>query len=578
MPDLPADAPAAPASPSLDREAQTAAFTDALLGYAPDDHHALLWTLQDKRSTWVALDKGTEAVAVRARELADRGNDVYIAVSLAKQAGMYDTRIKSANAAGIFGLWADLDIADPDVHKKWNLPPSIEAATELLTATGLPPSLVVHSGHGLQAWWLFHEFWAFDAEDDRLAAAGLAQRWNTTLQSHAGERGWVVDSTFDLARVMRVPGTLNRKGNPVMPVRLLSHDGPRYNPDDVEPFCRDLSVLAGRGLTPTKQYVPDKIELSDAAQPNFERFQALLDNDSQFELTWKMKRRDLPDQSPSSYDLSLASQAVRAGWSDQEIRDLCHAFRRTHKLDTSKTMRADYMERTLRKAREGYSRDGSAEALDEVGDALDEARRSGDPEAEKDARRAALDVIGQQLGLEVLHFIKYLSEPPAFSMVTPTATIPLGGADGILVWAKFRQAVWETVGHQIERMKAMEWDRITQQIPRVWEEQDVGAEATERGEVAAWLGQYLAQRPPVETLEEAATSEYPYVADDGRVVLFGPAFRRWLYLTYQERVTNKELGRRLRAFGCEPDKINVEGADGKRTTRGIWRLPQGVGT
>jgi hypothetical protein len=558
----------------------TSEFFDALLGYAPDNLHSLLWTLQDKRSTWVPLDTdaGPELVAAQARTLADSGKDVYVAVSLAAAPGLHDTRIKSASAAGIMGLWADIDIADPDVHKKWNLPPTIDGALELLHAAQAEPTLIVHSGHGLQAWWLFNEFWTFDSEDARLEAAGLAQRWNTTLQVRAAERQWVVDSTFDLARVMRVPGTLNRKGTPVMPVRLLHADGPRYNPDDLEPYCVDASFLAQRGLSPARTYVPDEFDLNDSMKPDFERFQALLDNDPRFEATWRMKRKDLSDQSPSSYDMSLANQAAAAGWSDKEIAALLLAFRRTHKLDVSKAMRPDYVRRTISRARDDLARQDATEAIDEVGEALTEAKRSGDPEREKDARRAALDVVGQQLGLEVLHIIKYLSEPPQFAIVTPTCTIPLGGSDGILVWAKFRQALWESVGHQIDRFKAVDWDRVTALIPKAWEEQDIGAEATERGEVQAWLSSYLAQRPPVDTLVEAATSEYPFVEESGKIVLFGPAFRRWLYLTYQERITNKELGRRLRAFGCEPDKVNVTDAANKRTTRGIWRLPAGFGS
>lgn len=558
-----------------DPAAQTVEFFDQLLGYAPDHLHSLLWTLQDKRSTWTPLDtpEGPLGVAEKARRLADAGKDVYCAVSLSAAPGLADARIKAANAAGIMGLWADIDIADPDVHKKWNLPPTIEGALELLDASGLEPTMVVHSGHGLQAWWLFHEFWAFDTEGARLEAAGLAQRWNTTLQVRAAERSWVVDSVFDLARVMRVPGTLNRKGAPVMPVRLLSADGPRYNPDEFDQYVVDGTYLSQRGLTPTRSYVPDTFEVSDANKPDFERLQALLDNDDTFRATYDMKRKDFSDQSPSSYDMSLASQAARASWTDQEIAALILAFRRRHRLDYSKALRADYINRTLSRARDGLARDEATEALEEVGEALQEAKRTGDDEQIKDARRAALDVVGQQLGIEVLHFIKYLSEPPQFAVVTPTATIPLGQADGILVWAKFRQAVWETVGHQIDRFKAAEWDRVTSLIPQAWEEQDVGAEATERGEVAAWLSAYLSQRPPVDTVQEAAQSEYPFTGADDRVVLFGPAFRRWLYLTYQERVTNKDLGRRLRAFGCEPDKVNVEDPDGKRTSRGVWRLP-----
>lgn len=554
----------------------TRRFTEALLGYVPDDKHSLLWTLQDKRSTWVDLaDNGPAKVADRAVQLADDGKDVYIAVSVANQQGMYDTRIKSDNSAGIMGLWADIDIAAPDVHKKWNLPPDEKSAFELLDRAGVEPSLVIHSGHGLQAWWLFAEFWEFDSDEARQQAAGLAQRWNTTLRVRAAEKEWVVDSTFDLARVMRIPGTLNRKGTPVMPVRLLHYDETRrFGAEDFDQYLVDDKFLAAKGLSPTRQYQPDALELTESAMPNFEKFEALRENDELFARTWEMKRKDLLDQSPSSYDMSLVSQAVRAGWTDQEIAPLLLHFRRKHKLDVSKALRQDYVRRTISRARDSAMRDDGSEALEDVGEALDEARRTGDDEDIKTARRAALDVIGQQLGLEIIHFIKYTSEPPAFALVTPTHQIDLGGADGILVWSKFRQSVWEATGHQIDRFRTAAWDQITSLIPRSWEEQDVGMESTEHGEMYVWLSQYLGARPPVATLQEAIDTEYPYVDDhSGRVVIFGPAFKRWLFLTFQERVTSKELGRRLRAFGADPDKVNVEDGDGKRTSRAVWRLP-----
>lgn len=572
-----------PAAPPVDAPPQrvdpaalTSDFMDSLFGYVPPELHALLWTLQDKRSTWVPLDAGPQPVADRARALADGGKDVYVAVSVARAPGLHDTRIKSANASGIMGLWADIDIADPDVHKKWNLPPTVDAALDLLAAAQMEPTLIVHSGHGLQAWWLFNEFWSFESEDDRLAAAGLAQRWNNTLQFRAAERQWVVDSTFDLARVMRVPGTLNRKGDPVMPVRLLHVNGPRYNPDTFDDYCVDEAYMRQQGLSSARSYQPDKLDLSEADRLDFELLQALLDNDDQFKASYDMKRKDFTDQSPSSYDLSLATQAARAGWPDAQIARLIFQFRKRHRLDTTKALRVDYINRTISRARDGLARDEAAEAIDEVGEALSEAKASGDPEREKSTRRSALDVIGQQVGMELIHFIKYASEPPAYAAVTPTGMIPLGGTDGFLRWDKFRQACAGYANVLIPRFKPAQWDRICELILKAVEEQDVGAEATERGEVSAWLSQYLAQRPPVDTVEEAATSEYPYV-DSDRVVLFGPAFKRWLWLTYQERLTNKDMGRRLRAFGCEPDKINVD-VDGKRTSRGIWRLPAGVGT
>ena len=550
----------------------TTTFITALLGEVPEDKHALLWTLQNKRSTWVSLADGSQPVAEAAQRLSDDGMDCYVAVSVANDGGMYDSRIMSKNSAGLMGLWADIDIADPDVHKKWNLPPDEKSALALLDACGAPPTVIVHSGHGLQVWWLFPEFWSFDTEDERLTAASLAQRWNTTLRVRAAEKQWTVDSTFDLARVMRVPGTLNRKGTPVVPVKLLSADGLRWNPDDFEQYMVDDKALTLSGISPTRSYVADVVELSEGAEPPFEKFQALMANDEVFERSWKMQRKDFPDQSPSSYDMSIATQAARAGFTDQEIARTIYAFRRMHRLDVAKALRLDYIQRTISKARDALARDGGAEIMEEVGDAIDAARATGDPEEIKTALRSALDVIGDQLGFQWSQLIKYTSEPASYRLVTPTKSIDLGGNEGLLDWRKMHAAIWEGIGVTIPRFKQGPWDNLTALIPRAWEEQEVGLESTKVGEVSSWLSTYLSQRPPVASLEEGLPSEYPYVDADGRTVIFGPSFKRWLWLQYQEKINNGQLGKRLREFGCTPDKVNVT-VEGARTSRSLWKLP-----
>ena len=57
----------------------------------------------------------------------------------------------------------------------------------------------------------FKELWGFESDRERQRAADLSLRWSQTLKAHAAARGWAVDSVHDLARVMRLPGTLNFK-------------------------------------------------------------------------------------------------------------------------------------------------------------------------------------------------------------------------------------------------------------------------------------------------------------------------------------------------------------------------------
>lgn len=55
----------------------------------------------------------------------------------------------------------------------------------------------------------------------------------------AADAGWKVDSTGDLARVLRLPGTMNTKADPAVPVRLAPTTGPRYTFEQLEQIAGD---------------------------------------------------------------------------------------------------------------------------------------------------------------------------------------------------------------------------------------------------------------------------------------------------------------------------------------------------
>ena len=288
---------------------------------------------------------------------ADR--DIYTGVGIAAPDAKLTskTRVTSANVAGIPGLWADIDVAGP-VHKKPNLPETIEAAREVLAQLPFAPTILVHSGHGLQAWWLFSSLWMFQSEEERYQAQALARWWHGELAALFHEKGWTLDTTHDLARVMRLPGTYNNKAERV-PVAVLSSDGPRVSRQElldlvpmteekvVEQICRPVGELT---LNP------------DAESPAL-KFLAPFQNDSKFKRSWERRRPDFSDQTASSYDLSLASIAA-AGWTDQEIADLIVASRKTNGDDLK--LREDYFRRTIARAREPVTEAGAQRALEDL--------------------------------------------------------------------------------------------------------------------------------------------------------------------------------------------------------------------
>jgi hypothetical protein len=158
------------------------------------------------------------------------------------------------------GLWVDLDFGTDGHAEKKDLPhpPNAEAAASLVQISGLPdPTLWVHSGGGLYAWWLLHEpFWIPDAQA-RTYLTTLSRKWNGVIGKAAASRGWYYGTeASDLARVLRLPGTVNRKvvGRD-RPCYILSDFGPRYLLQDlhhaVEPLVArwgvDVNNIASGG-------------------------------------------------------------------------------------------------------------------------------------------------------------------------------------------------------------------------------------------------------------------------------------------------------------------------------------------
>lgn len=129
------------------------------------------------------------------------GWDVYAGVApRLYQRGTNDSVVSSTHV-----LWADVD-AKNRVGGKY-------AALAGVRMLQLKPSIIVDSGHG------FHLYWLLRAETDW----DLAQQAMKALAREAHG-----DAVHDKARILRVPGTTNRKdpANPV-PVRLLYWDTER---------------------------------------------------------------------------------------------------------------------------------------------------------------------------------------------------------------------------------------------------------------------------------------------------------------------------------------------------------------
>ncbi len=209
---------------------------------------------------------------------------------------------KSEDAAPARTLWTDIDYKD-------FAPEGEPAARASLARFPLAPSIVVASGHGLHSYWLLRE----DAE-----ASELSELSKAIAVAVGG------DHTSDAARILRLPGSFNRKdpANPILVVIEKLDTSWTFNPSDI----REAAATVGP-RRPPKRPPPRTIELGAPphayAEPMRPALSILLSTNprcrSLFNGTGKPgigSDGQTTDTSSSGYDFSVCSELIRRGITD----------------------------------------------------------------------------------------------------------------------------------------------------------------------------------------------------------------------------------------------------------------------
>jgi hypothetical protein len=528
-------------------------------------HWLLFWGLPSKRSVLVQ-DMTSETLAdILAWAQVE---NVHVGVGLRDENyGPYQRGDGDA-VTGIPGLCVDIDIRH-EVHKKRNLPPSQEDAMKLLKEMGLPPTIIVHTGHGLQAWWLFEEFWQFDVDgDDREKAEALMKAWNRTLRARAHWRGWDVDQVGDLPRVMRPPGTWNRKADPC-PVRIISFDKDRrYQPSDFEHYLL-VDVAVQTAPSPHTHW---DFTLDPLANPPVEKFEPLLDAEPRFRRSWGHTRKDLKDTSLSGYDMSLARLAYLKNWTTQEIVNLLIAHRRKYG-DEVKLLRRDYFVRMLNRLVEEKQIEETERILEQFNEQQGQASTlMGD-------RSEVLDLINRTLFPNGAHrirtILKYTGEPNTYVLDLSGRKVDIGPIEHLTAQSKFRNIIADAtcIWPRLPSKKA--WDPFVQHMLSTAELVETGREATDLGTFEDRLDRFLSQEVArEEEWEEGLHAGAPF-RHQGQTCFTRDALKDHLWFTYRYFVSESKLPVFLRRLGYVSKDIKYRPQDDKSrsATQCVWYKP-----
>lgn len=193
--------------------------------------HMSLTAFKDGRNQSHHYTTDTDGIAnamSQANRLCQDGYDVYMRTTTVDADQLEDGRRGGADeTVAVIGIGTDLDHAQ-GAHKRTELlPPTPDDALSLVE--GMPrPSIVVNSGGGYYAWWLFNA-----PSTDLDLCAPLLKEWNAHIIAKAAEHGWQVDQVGDLPRILRPVGTWSYKTDEPKQVVVEEHTGVRYTPEQL---------------------------------------------------------------------------------------------------------------------------------------------------------------------------------------------------------------------------------------------------------------------------------------------------------------------------------------------------------
>lgn len=167
---------------------------------------------------------------------------------------------KKANVKGLQSFWLDIDCGEGKAHTnpKTGRPEGyidqatgLQALRDFCKKIGLPKPLLVNSGRGI------HAYWPLTREVTRTEWEPVADRLRELCVLH----NFHIDGkVFEVARVLRIPGTYNFKDTPPTEVTIISDAAPV----DYEAFCKLLGVKKPAAETPKRELT----ELAKAMMQN----------------------------------------------------------------------------------------------------------------------------------------------------------------------------------------------------------------------------------------------------------------------------------------------------------------------
>ncbi|MBT3270698.1 DUF3987 domain-containing protein [Candidatus Poribacteria bacterium] len=285
--------------------------------------HFYVWELPSKLAYWSRVGDSLPSVP--------GARDLYFGVHPTARKGSATQRSRIETVSAVNCLFAESDAREEDRRGQFLTKDAVLAHIATLPC---PPSVVVDSGGGFQCYWLLEDTSAISTADSRRHIARVQALWVDAVGGDSGSK--------DLARVLRLPGTLNRKYDPPRPVDFVEADLLRTcTLAELGEAAESLASGSGTRspVTPSTSTLDDGVVLDTARNAaNGSKFQRLFDHGDMTEYGDDHSRAD------------MALVAMLAFYTGNDAAAIDRLFRRSALMRDKWADRADYRDRTIRAA------------------------------------------------------------------------------------------------------------------------------------------------------------------------------------------------------------------------------------
>ena len=602
----------------------TLEFFNKLYGSAPDGHFYIWikWPGKDKRSKtlWCnTLEEAAEHVAIYNSEV-----NVYFGICTSNKIKESNQRAKHPDIHMMPAFVLDVDYALPS-HAKPGLPATREQALAIIHAAPLPATIIVESGGGFHAYWKFKEPLIFHDDDERAGAHDLSFAWQNRIR--ADNPGITFDSTHDLPRIFRAPGSQNKNSGGMC--KVLSMDGPEYSMSDflplvsLEPPQKVAATLPlpARAAPAVKAPKPDKPTKAAPATSQaipfplmpgvFIEGHAIPRTPDQFDVQTQVAIEMLTEKyakfkaamKDSEADLSVTDAlAVRLYVNEcvnmnppinpslQTCYDLITFMRHQPGRKSGakdKARRDDYLKATVADVVENTKPAKGSETQVKAA-----AKRERDAEQARAGEAAAanplevkLQSVSNYLGLSVSNLVKYVgTDPQLYSLDvqmpgTQMRTVHVTIQD--LLNYKLFETKWSAVTCKAILAVTNQGDwkmKVFSQLITLFQEQDIPEEATAEGQLRRGILSYLYSLVPMEEATDALAPRNPFwLVHQGtrKLFIFFDRFVEFMMAhSCGESLSGRKIAMMLAQFKImSPVQVRIATKDGSLSKERVYAIP-----